>query len=78
MTTVRAKVLISNRNQTIRLPNAVAFPESVRYVDVVAFGDHRLITPAGGGWDSWFDGPTVTDDFMPDRPQPTEQGRDAL
>lgn len=78
MNTVRTKILTRNRSQTVQFPEAVAFPESVRYVDVVAFGDHRLITPAGGRWDSWFDGPTVTEDFMPYRQRRTEQRRDAL
>lgn len=78
MTKVRAKIFTENCTQTIRLPEAVAFPESVRYVDVLACGVNRLITPAGGGWDSWFDGPSVTDDFMPDRQRQTEQRRDDL
>lgn len=26
--------------------------------------------PSGGEWDPWFDGPSVSDDFMDDRAQP--------
>lgn len=73
-----AKVFKSNKSQTVRLPKAVAFPESVTEVDVVAVGRARLLTPAGGAWDSWFDGEGVSSDFMLDRDQPTDQERESL
>lgn len=68
----------SNRSQAIRLPKAVALPEDVKRVDVVAIGRVRIITPVGEAWDSWFDGPGVSDDFMAEREQPAEQEREAL
>ncbi|MCH9829840.1 MAG: antitoxin [Gammaproteobacteria bacterium] len=71
-------VFKNNRSQAVRLPKAIALPESVKRVDVVAVGNTRIITPLGQSWDSWFDGPSVTDDFMSEREQPAEQEREAF
>lgn len=68
----------SNRSQAIRLPKAVAFPDNVKRVDVVVLGKTRIITPAGSSWESWFDGPGATADFMPEREQPAEQQRESF
>ena len=76
MSTAHTKVFTSNRSQAVRLPKSVALPESVIEVDIVAIGNKRLITPAGGSWDSWFDGPAASDDFMVDREQPEDQQRE--
>ena len=71
-------VFKNNRSQAVRLPKAIALPESVKRVDVVAVGNTRIITPLGQSWDSWFDGPSVTADFMSEREQPAEQEREAF
>ncbi|WP_355662048.1 type II toxin-antitoxin system VapB family antitoxin [Halomonas salifodinae] len=71
-------VFKSNRSQAIRLPKAVAFPEEVKRVEVVAIGRMRIITPVGESWDSWFDGEDVSADFMVEREQPAEQHREGL
>ena len=71
-------VFQSNRSQAIRMPKAVALPDDVKRVDVVAVGRIRIIAPAGESWDSWFDGPAVSPDFMAEREQPVEQEREAL
>lgn len=71
-------VFLSNRSQAVRLPKAVALPDDVKRVDIIAVGRTRVITPAGGTWDSWFEGETVTDDFMSEREQPDMQKREAL
>ena len=71
-------VFLSNRSQAIRLPRAVALPEDVKRVDIVAVGRTRIITPAGEAWDSWFDGELVTADFMVQREQPEAQEREPL
>lgn len=71
-------VFKSNRSQAVRLPKAVALPEDVKKVDVIAIGRTRIITPAGEAWDSWFDGPGVTADFMSERDQPEVQEREGL
>ncbi|MBC2771193.1 type II toxin-antitoxin system VapB family antitoxin [Pusillimonas minor] len=71
-------VFQSNRSQAIRLPKAVALPESVKRVDIVVFGRTRIITPVGETWDSWFDDEGVTSDFMAQREQPADQEREAF
>jgi len=78
MATEHTKVFVSNRSQAVRLPKAVALPDNVREVDVIALGDIRIITPSGHRWDDWFDGPGVSDDFMAERGQPEEQLRAGL
>lgn len=75
----RAGVFISNKTQAVRLPKAVALPDAVKQVDIVALGRARLITPAGEAWDSWFEGEGVSDDFMNHRDQPEDnQEREEL
>lgn len=73
-----SSVFKSNTTQAVRLPKAVALPDEVKRVDIIALGRARLIVPAGEGWDSWFDGPRVTDDFMPLRDQPADQEREGF
>ncbi|MBK5965318.1 AbrB/MazE/SpoVT family DNA-binding domain-containing protein [Thiocystis minor] len=69
-------VFKSNRSQAVRLPKAVALPDDIKQVDIVAVGRTRIITPAGEAWDSWFDGPSVSADFMSNRNQPSVQERE--
>ncbi|UVJ44571.1 antitoxin [Pseudomonas sp. LS1212] len=71
-------VFKSNRSQAVRLPKAVALPDDVTRVDVVAIGRARLITPAGESWDSWFEGESVSVDFMSEREQPADQERETF
>lgn len=71
-------VFLSNRSQAVRLPKAVALPEDVKKVNVIAVGRTRIITPAGESWDSWFDGDSVSADFMNDREQPAVQERESF
>ena len=72
----RGAVFQGYRGQVIRIPKAVALPDDVKYVDVVAVGRVRIITPAGESWDSWFDGPEVSPDFMAEREHPADQERE--
>jgi antitoxin VapB len=71
----RSTVFKINRSQAIRLPKEVALPEAVKKVEITKLGTSRLISPAGESWDSWFDGPNVSEDFMRDRDQPEDQER---
>ncbi|MFD1745101.1 type II toxin-antitoxin system VapB family antitoxin [Rhizobium helianthi] len=71
-------VFQSNRSQAVRLPKAVALPDDVKRVDIVAFGRTRIIAPVGEVWDSWFDGDAATSDFMSERHQPAAQEREAF
>ena len=75
---VRTSIFKSNRTQAVRLPKAVAMPENVKEVDVIKVGDRRIISPAGTGWDEWFEAGSVTDDFMSDRNQPDIQKRESF
>jgi len=74
----RSTVFKSNKSQAIRLPKAVALPPSVKQVDIVKLGNTRLVVPAGESWDSWFDGPGVSTDFMREREQTPDQERAPL
>ena len=43
MTCVKTRIFKSNRSQAVRLPREVAFPESVKDVEVTAVGNKRMI-----------------------------------
>ncbi|MNL46704.1 Antitoxin VapB [compost metagenome] len=66
----QGSVFQSNRSQAIRLPKAIALPDDVKRIDIIAVGRTRIITPAREAWDSWFDGEGATTDFMAERDQP--------
>jgi antitoxin VapB len=71
---VRTTVFRNNRTQAVRLPKDVALPDDVSAVDIMAVGNARVITPAGGAVDFWFDhGTTVSVDFLAEREQPTQE-----
>ena len=74
----KSSVFMNNKSQAVRLPKAVALPERVKKVDIVRVGRARLITPAGEGWDVWFDRQGVSEDFMPERDQPGDRERESL
>lgn len=74
---IQTKVFKSNQSQAVRLPKAVAFPLDVKNVEIVV-GNSRIITPANQTWDSWFDSPAVSDDFMVDREQSALPERESL
>ena len=78
MVCVRTRVFKSNRSQAVRLPKAIAFPESIKDVEITAIGNKRIIAPVGQSWDDWFDAPGVSSDFMTDREQPEDQVRETL
>ena len=78
MAVVHTKLFLSNRSQAVRLAKDVALPDTVTEVDIIADGNKRIIVPSGESWDVWFDGPTVTEDFMQTRDQPDEQEREFL
>lgn len=78
MTAIHTTVFKSNKTQAVRLPKAVALPDTIKSVEIVAVGNTRIITPTGESWDQWFDSRGVSDDFMLDRDQPADQAREAL
>jgi len=78
MNCVKTRIFKSNRSQAVRLPKAVAFPESVKDVEITAVGNKRMIQPVGQSWDDWFDAPGVSSDFMMERKQPEDQRREGM
>jgi antitoxin VapB len=72
----KSTVFSNNKTQAVRLPKAVALPDSVKRVDIIKQGRGRLIVPEGSSWDSFFEAETVSDDFMTDREQPEMQQRE--
>lgn len=75
---ITAKLFKSNQSQAVRLPKALELPASVREVAIIALGDSRVLSPVDQVWDSWFDEPVVSEDFMNEREQPPEQDRESL
>ena len=50
----------------------------MRQVEIVKVGRSRLISPAELSWDTFFDGPGASDDFMRERAQPESEAREPL
>ena len=75
----QSTVFINNRSQAVRLPAEMRFPESVKKVNVRAIGKERIISPLVNTWDSFFMATEgITDDFMPERAEQTQQERESL
>ena len=72
-------VFINNRTQAVRLPLEVRLPEGVHKVVIRARGNERIIAPLGQSWDSFFlGGPSVSDDFLPERSSQQQAAREEL
>jgi antitoxin VapB len=75
----RSTVFRTNRNQAVRLPKAVAFPEGVHQVEIIKLDNSRLVSPVGQRWDEFFvNGPRASEDFMSKREQPSAEEREPL
>ncbi|WP_261641904.1 type II toxin-antitoxin system VapB family antitoxin [Erwinia mallotivora] len=59
-----------------KLAKAIALPDNVKYVDIVAVGRTRIISPAGEIWNAWFEEETASADFMLAREQPGTHERE--
>ncbi|PUE38268.1 type II toxin-antitoxin system VapB family antitoxin [Limnohabitans sp. Hippo3] len=72
-------VFVNNRTQAVRLPLDVRLPDGVQKVEIRAKGNERIIAPLGQTWDSFFlGGPTVSDDFLPERATQNQTERETL
>ena len=71
----QSTVFKSNKSQAVRLPKAVALPEHVKRVDIIKQGSGRLVMPAGGSWDVFFESASLDGDFLSERGQPLPQRR---
>jgi antitoxin VapB len=78
MARVKTRIFKSNRSQAVRLPKEVAFPESVKDVEITTIGNKRMIEPVGQSWDDWFKAPGVSSDFMIERKQPEDQRQEPI
>ena len=74
----QGRIFISNRSQAVRIPKEAALPNHIKTVTIVAVGNTRIISPVGESWKNWFEGASVTSDFMKDRQQPSAPQRDGL
>ena len=76
---ITTSIFKTNQTQAVRLPRAVAFPDSVKEVEVVAVGASRIISPVGARWDSFFGRSSkITDDFLSEREQGEFDDREPL
>jgi antitoxin VapB len=72
-------VFVNNRTQAVRLPLDVRLPEGTQKVEIRVRGNERIISPLGQTWDSFFfNGPNVSDDFLPERANQHQSEREAL
>lgn len=78
MTCVKTKIFKSNRSQAVRLPKNIAYPETVKDVEITKVGNKRIIMPIDQSWDDWFDDHRASEDFMSERQQPEDQLRNGF
>jgi antitoxin VapB len=71
----KASLFKSNRNQAVRIPKDMEFPEGVKQVVVRRVGKTLIFTPPENLWDDFFDEPGV-DLGSRDQPEPQERNFD--
>lgn len=75
----RASIFRNGRNQAVRLPQDLKFPERVREVQVQRQGDSILLSPVRADWASFFAlSVKVPDDFLTERGDAPPQSREPL
>jgi antitoxin VapB len=60
-----AALFKSNRNQAVRIPKDMEFPDDLKEVVVRKVGKSIILTPKNALWDDFFDEPGLKD--FPDR-----------
>jgi antitoxin VapB len=71
----QSTVFKNNKTQAVRLPKALAFPDHVKKVNIVAQGESLVITPITTSWEEFMMGPRLDDDFER-LPQPAAAERE--
>ena len=66
---VKVTLFSDENGQIVNLPKSVVLPVGVKKVDIIKQGKSRLIIPEDAVLDSFFEGTTVTDDFVIERNQ---------
>ena len=75
----RAAIFRNGRNQAVRLPQDLKFPDKVKEVQVRKQGDTILLSPVKPDWASFFSlALQVPDDFLVQRNDSPPQERDPL
>jgi antitoxin VapB len=75
----RAAVFRNGRNQAVRLPQDLRFPDKVKEVQVRKQGDTILLSPVKPDWASFFSLTVqVPDNFLTQRNDSPAQERDPL
>jgi|ERR1700732_294811 antitoxin VapB len=75
----RASIFRNGRNQAVRLPQDLKFPDKVKEVQVRKQGDSILLSPVKPDWASFFAlDVRVPDDFLTGREDSAPQERDPL
>ena len=75
----RAAIFRNGRNQAVRLPQDLKFPDKVKEVQVRKQGDSILLSPVKPDWASFFALATpVADDFLTPRNDSAPQSREPL
>lgn len=68
-----AAVFKSNRNQAVRIPKDMEFPEGVKEVVVRKVGKRVIFVPKEALWDDFFDQPPCPDFIEPEDLPPQER-----
>ena len=71
----QSTVFKTNKTQAVRLPKALAFPDSVKKVNITQQGDSLVITPIKTSWVEFMKSAGIGDDFER-LPQPPMQIRE--
>ncbi len=59
----QSTVFKTNKTQAVRVPKALAFPDSVKKVNITQQGESLVITPIKKTWEEFMNGPRLDDDF---------------
>jgi antitoxin VapB len=74
---MRTTVLFTNgKNQAVRLPKEFAF-EGVTEVEICREGESIVLIPKRKSWDSFAEVEVADSDFLAERPDMLEEGRDS-
>ncbi|SRR5579885_2590938 len=70
----RAAIFLNGRNQAVRLPQELRFPEDVKEVRIRKQGDNLVLSPLKPDWVSFFAlEAEVPEDFLERRDSPPQQ-----
>ena len=70
----QSTVFKTNKTQAVRIPKAMAFPDSVKKVNITQRDGSLVITPIDDSWEAFMMGPRLDEDFVrPPQPEPQER-----